>query len=1700
MPIEGADKKGFFQPLLSGIKDFTSHVKESVKSYKGKPLKKAEGSSPVKEGTESAKYSGEPPTHGVTDRVAKLATPPGHGKKSEIQPEASTDFSPHISSNQKDKKEDKRVEATALTTAVKLLAGKDLDFNKKYRATIKAEINILKKTTKTTKISIKSVEKTIKTLERGARKKANDHDIQKKIEDQKNHLRELRIKIKNHEAHLEELSKKIKTLKENTEDAQNFFINFLTSPRKLYHEARKGTEADAEKIHKKTDLELEWLAIDSPTGFPIELSDLRLKLKPLDFEQRDGQQLPVICIKSLSCKVKYFYENGQCIESDLDLQDLKLTIKAGWSKAFHHFVVAKPRGVPKLLVSLLRKIKNSKKNPLSEIWIKGQSVKAGLVGKSVKTFAKSKMLKEPNNSAPSEEILKPLLDLIFKQQMFPMHVNCEQLIVHGDDTLPIDFHSSQLNAELTNVELTPEKGCTPRLNIGTKRSRITLTEASKEASSLVRVLTKQNLLAEETSRQAGALLQQLNGQQLSLDLHEPQAVLTQSLLPETAKDHLDVTQPASQTGSRKATLQIPQAVLATDGQQKGKITLDNVHCQVHEHRDKTVTLRAGADSADFQTDTHQLTLPGDVTLDGQVHAQLQKPGITLNRQKAQLRSAVSLAGISADLPAPLTISLGQTDITLDRLTALTKTPSGYVLSLPELTIDSLEQHGPITLSDIKVEFQPELLSFREKDQTHCPAIAIAKLNGTLTYPLTGGESISSDLDIGDLQLTFKASWGETLSALREGRPITKDLLNPTIKPEQLWVQSQSFMVGLHKDAARAVAREILLKSDTIIFDEISNILEENIASNWLFPVHVGCNTLRVQGDEDLPLTAQVDELKLDLTGVSPTSENLDCEPKLTFDAPHTKLELQQGSELAKRMAKELSKQETLSALPGFSSDHKESILPEINSEELKIRLESVHGELSQTLLPIRLSNSSHPKLHTGSRHAHVKVQKADLTNKGLSAGNLKAQGVEFLVEQDKKKNITFNVTSESGETRIHSVPLTLPGESPVTLSADRLSVQYQGLGLNLMRPADGAYLEADVTAKSVAANAKGLQTVVDSKNGASFPNELSVQAGGTLFQCDKDKIVVSPELTLNGQNGAMIVKDGQPIPVDLQTAEVKDAAYIQYANQSPLSGMQNTTRVISGGEYLVKDTRVGPATVSSLHLSIDDNLSGPLNVDSASVDLDQLLDIMDKEQSPRWYTRLFLKKKMLTCSLGCPVDQGAVDLKTMKIQKLKFSPLKGSSLLDRIVCKVMNWIVCPLAKRFCKFSTKLRATTEKERTTHPESHIPTLGIKFGPFKTSFDLPAPPAVLDHHSGKLTIAGTLHEYGIQLIRFDYREQITAQLEQIRTGSQNTVLENLTSLLELSKVIEKLPDNAGAITLMAQQWPSDSISTLLASGQISAELKDSLCNIIKLFSSHEGAHTTALLMVNTLKPELTPEIFMQVISHFSPEHISDPLALAMYFESTGHIEKAKSAYNELLIKAPDHPIANSRIGSLLMIEAEKNATSDLITTAMNYLLKGALNGSYHARTVILALAHNTLPLISDYAHLYAAAWYLETEKSQEDFFTAIGHIESITPSTDAYLRAITLLECRRRNAQMIIHTVSKEALKDLRIRIRAINAAEHEVEKLPALDAYNLGVIMLYGAGGAPCDQDKAIRLLQYANETTGYQNRAGLHLKICNPAFA
>ncbi len=199
----------------------------------------------------------------------------------------------------------------------------------------------------------------------------------------------------------------------------------------------------------------------------------------------------------------------------------------------------------------------------------------------------------------------------------------------------------------------------------------------------------------------------------------------------------------------------------------------------------------------------------------------------------------------------------------------------------------------------------------------------------------------------------------------------------------------------------------------------------------------------------------------------------------------------------------------------------------------------------------------------------------------------------------------------------------------------------------------------------------------------------------------------------------------------------------------PLSGIKNTTRVVSGGDYLIKDTKIGPARVNSLHLSMDKNLNGHLKADEASADLDQLLQIMDKKKAARWYTRLFLKKKELTCSLATPIHQRNIDLKQLKITKLK---------------------------------------------------------------TSFNLPVPTTVIDHHTCRLSIAGALHEYGIQLIRPEYIELITTQLEIIKKGSSGTVTKALKSLLQLAKETASTPDHAGAMTLMARKWPLDFITNLL------------------------------------------------------------------------------------------------------------------------------------------------------------------------------------------------------------------------------------------------------------------------------------------------
>ncbi|ELT98881.1 hypothetical protein CAPTEDRAFT_200304 [Capitella teleta] len=486
------------------------------------------------------------------------------------------------------------------------------------------------------------------------------------------------------------------------------------------------------------------------------------------------------------------------------------------------------------------------------------------------------------------------------------------------------------------------------------------------------------------------------------------------------------------------------------------------------------------------------------------------------------------------------------------------------------------------------------------------------------------------------------------------------------------------MVGLHKDAARAVARAILIHSESSVLDTVSKVLEETISKNWLFPVHIGCNTLSVNGDEELPFAAHVEQLNLGLSGVSEAGESIDCKPTLTLDAKHTELSLQQGSDLAREMAKELSTKDPLSALAGLVPETNSRITPELHSQQLTINLNEIHGVVSQSLAKDRSSHDAHHKLFTQNRDAKVSVQTASFINEGLPACALQLNRLNCQIKQDRQKNVTVNASSHSGEVDIKSEILPLPTEMSASILNGQASAGYTDLNISLKRPAEGAYLETDVTATSITAKVKDTLTVGDIKSGASLPNEMTLQASGTLFHCDKDKVFVSPQLQFSGNSNAVIIKDGQPIPFYLQTdTQIKEASYIQFSNKLPLSGIKNTTRVVSGGDYLIKDTKIGPARVNSLHLSMDKNLNGHLKADEASADLDQLLQIMEKKKPARWYTKLFLKKKELSCSLANPIHQGNIDLKQLKIAKLKFTPKKRANLLDRIICKVLNWVVCP---------------------------------------------------------------------------------------------------------------------------------------------------------------------------------------------------------------------------------------------------------------------------------------------------------------------------------------------------------------------------------------------------------------------------------------
>ncbi|KEI71934.1 hypothetical protein, partial [Endozoicomonas elysicola] len=579
--INGPDNSGgFFQGLKQSLKQTIESAKSLKKRAFGKRLTETESAKSIPEVDQKLESGSKEHANKVIEREVQFANKPSQisHQKEETEHGAASEAEAPLLKNSLEEEYEKDIDSSPLVRIIQHFSEEDLDFCPKYRRDLKSKI--------------KGHRKEIKKLEKEIKKNKHANNT--------NHIIEA---INLNRTLLKKYEKEFKELKSITKNSQIFLLNFFTSLRELRRSNQQENPKSAEKIDRKTKAELRRVVLDSPSG-PVELTGLKLRLKLLKFKEQCNHQLPVIGIESLNCHVKYPTEGKKIVESDIDVNDLEIKIQADWGQALHDYVYAE--NVPKALATLISKIKKAKKTqPLSEIWVKGESIGLGLPLDTIQTLTQALFRQEKTPDAMSAPSPDQLAELITRQLLFPVHMTLEQLTIAGQDgqnKTPVALTASGVTADLSRVTPQAENaGCTPTVDVHALNARATLNPRSGLAPKLISAITQKPELQ--------AFAQTLDQQTTILDLDEAHVNLTQTMVPGPVGDSEEQPLPPLKTQDRQATFQAQRAQLSTVGAQQGGVHLEALHAQIGEDEKKTVTLATRAKTGQLDVTADQLALP-----------------------------------------------------------------------------------------------------------------------------------------------------------------------------------------------------------------------------------------------------------------------------------------------------------------------------------------------------------------------------------------------------------------------------------------------------------------------------------------------------------------------------------------------------------------------------------------------------------------------------------------------------------------------------------------------------------------------------------------------------------------------------------------------------------------------------------------------------------------------------------------------------------------------------------------------------------------------------------------------------------------------------------------------------------------------------------------------------------------------------------
>ena len=230
--------------------------------------------------------------------------------------------------------------------------------------------------------------------------------------------------------------KELKEAEKNTDNLVNFATSLVTSLRTLYKLSQSSTP-DHATIDRKRTIHVPQLVIDTPDG-RMQIDDLKLKLRVLNFEQKGKGWAPVLGVESMTGKISMPLPDQQALKLDLNLKDVNIEMQAGFGSPLHSYVTSKfaLTGAAKALGQLTR---NSQKLMPEFVSVKGQKVVARLDDCSVKTFS---ALAHKGESSPESDA-----DKLFEALGFNVRVKLDELEVstRGDINLSASAQRVAIN-------------------------------------------------------------------------------------------------------------------------------------------------------------------------------------------------------------------------------------------------------------------------------------------------------------------------------------------------------------------------------------------------------------------------------------------------------------------------------------------------------------------------------------------------------------------------------------------------------------------------------------------------------------------------------------------------------------------------------------------------------------------------------------------------------------------------------------------------------------------------------------------------------------------------------------------------------------------------------------------------------------------------------------------------------------------------------------------------------------------------------------------------------------------------------------------------------------------------------------------------------------------------------------------------------